>query len=105
MKEDELLANVLELCGLLHVRTAHFRPAQTSHGWRTAVSGDGAGWPDLVIVGRRVIYRELKTDVGRLRPDQRTWIAALLTSGQDIDIWRPKDWRSGRITNEIKDIA
>lgn len=51
MTEQQLLANVLDLCRLLGLRTAHFRPAQTAHGWRTPVSGDGQGWPDLVIVG------------------------------------------------------
>jgi hypothetical protein len=49
--EAAFLRQVLDLAKLRGWRTAHFRPAQTSRGWRTAVQGDGAGFPDLV--GRR----------------------------------------------------
>jgi hypothetical protein len=41
---------VLELAKICGWRTAHFRPAKTSKGWRTPVSGDGAGLPDLILV-------------------------------------------------------
>ena len=66
MTETELLTNVLELSTLLGWRTAHFRPAMTSHGWRTAVSGDGKGFPDLVLVSGRVLFVELKGARGKV---------------------------------------
>lgn len=45
---------------------AHFRPARTEHGWRTAVQADGAGFPDWVLVRERVIFVELKRQkIGR----------------------------------------
>lgn len=51
-----------------------FRAAQTSHGWRTPVTGSmGLGWPDLVLLrarDRRLIFAELKKDVGKLSVDQ-----------------------------------
>lgn len=51
------------------------------------------GFPDLVIVGRtHTIWRELKTDKGKLRPDQEKWITALQATGQDVSVWRPRDW-------------
>src|SRR5258705_9090381 len=59
MSEEELLTAVLQLCRVLGLRTAHFRPARTEKGWRTPVSGDGKGFPDLIIVGSQVLAREL----------------------------------------------
>jgi hypothetical protein len=105
MTEDHLLANVLELCELLHLRTAHFRPARTTRGWRTAVSGDGKGYPDVTIVGRRVLWRELKANRGRLSVEQIAWIGALTHAGADADVWRVADWRSGRIEAELREVA
>lgn len=51
------------------------------------------GWPDLVIVGPRgVLFRELKADRGRVKPEQWEWIEALKLAGQDAGVWRPVDW-------------
>lgn len=105
MSEDALLTNVLQLARLLRLRTVHQRPARVEDGWRTAVSGDGKGWPDLVIVGRALIVRELKSSAGKVRPEQVAWIAALQAAGVDVDVWRPEDWRSGRIERELKALA
>lgn len=100
--EEELLTNVLDLCRLLGLRTAHFRQAQTEKGWRTPVAGDGKGFPDLIIVGSRAIARELKSEQGRLTPEQVAWRGALYTAGVDATDWRPSDWRSGRIERELR---
>lgn len=71
---------------------AHFRPARTEAGWRTPVAADGAGFVDLVLVRERVLYRELKSESGRVRPDQQRWHDALAAAGADIAVWRPSDW-------------
>lgn len=105
MSEDDLLTSVLALCRALHLRTAHFRPAKTERGWRTAVSGDGKGFPDLIIVGSRLIARELKAEQGRLLPEQVAWRSALFGAGVDATEWRPSDWRSGRIERELRALA
>ena len=47
MSERELQDAVIQLARLLGWRVAHFRPAMTTRGWRTPVSADGAGFPDL----------------------------------------------------------
>lgn len=101
MLEDDLKKSVLDLCKLLHLRTAHFRAAKTAKGYRTPVEGDGKGWPDLIIVGRRLIVRELKQDGKYPTPEQRVWIAALEAAGVDIAVWRPADLHSGRIKREL----
>jgi hypothetical protein len=47
MTEADYMRAIIDLDCLLGYRVAHFRPAKTDHGWRTAVSANGAGWPDL----------------------------------------------------------
>lgn len=94
MTEAEFQAGVLELAKLSGWFVAHFRPAQTSKGWRTPVAADGAGWPDLVLVHpprRAVLYRELKRDKGKLRPEQERWRDALVAAGADWALWTPSD--------------
>jgi hypothetical protein len=51
-----------------------------------------SGFPDLVLVKDRVIYRELKVGLARLRPEQQVWIARLQDAGADAKVWRPVDW-------------
>lgn len=67
---------------------AHFRPARTTRGWRTPVQGD-AGFPDVVLAKDGVVvFAELKTQRGRVAPEQRAWLAAL---GARAVVWRPAD--------------
>lgn len=102
MREDELVRNIIRLAGYHPVLVAHFRPARTEQGWRTPVQGDGKGFPDLVLVGPGgVMFREAKSDRGSLEPDQKTWRDALLGAGANWGLWRPRDWRSGRIADEM----
>lgn len=63
-----------------------------------------AGFPDLVLASKsrgRLLFRELKTDDGRLSPEQIRTIDVLETVGADIAVWRPLDLRSGRIAREL----
>lgn len=101
--EDDLLRDILKLCKILHLRTAHFRAARTANGWATPVQGDGKGFPDLVIVGGGVLYRELKSNTGYPSQEQRAWISALGASGADVGVWRPRDWPH-RIKAELQQI-
>jgi hypothetical protein len=101
--EDKLLRDVIEMAGWLRVTTAHFRPTKTERGWRTAVQGAGKGFPDLVLVTPGgVLWREVKSDIGVLDPDQKRWRDVLLAAGEDWAIWRPSDWSSGRIEAELR---
>lgn len=53
------------------------------------------GFPDLVMVHprqRRVLFVELKSETGRLRPEQLIWLGALMSCpGVEAYVWRPGD--------------
>jgi hypothetical protein len=52
-----------------------------------------AGYPDLTMIrGAELIFCELKTDRGELRPAQRQWLAALREAGCECHVWRPQAW-------------
>lgn len=92
MTESDLEAAVLDLAAILGWRRAHFRPALTRRGWRTPVSGDGAGFPDLILTRPpRIVAAELKSATGRMSPEQERWLADLAASGIETHIWRPID--------------
>ncbi|MEU7905341.1 hypothetical protein [Actinoplanes sp. NPDC049118] len=64
------------------------------------------GFPDSVIVGPRgVMFRELKSNIGRPDPHQLRWILRLRAAGADAAIWTPKDRRSGQILNDLNWLA
>jgi hypothetical protein len=97
--EADFQSQVLQLAGILRWRRAHFRPGLNRRGeWRTAVAGDGSGFPDLILVrGERVLAVELKSERGRTTPEQEEWLAAFAGAGVEACVWRPSDFRSGLI--------
>lgn len=93
--EKEWQQEVVKAAHLLGYTVAHFRPAMTKHGMRTAVAADGAGFPDLELVGRgRIIHRELKRNNGRVSVDQAAWGERINANGGDWAVWRPRDLES-----------
>ena len=53
-----------------------------------------AGYPDLTLLRPpRLIFAELKTDKGRLRPEQEIWLERLKGTSAEVVIWRPKQWK------------
>lgn len=81
----------------------------TSLGWRHyhthRSDRSPAGFPDLVLVHAergRVLYRELKTETGRVRPEQTAWLDDLTAAGQDATIWRPRHWVDRTIEQELR---
>lgn len=68
-------------------------------GWRVFHPHDSRrsepGFPDLVLAHprqKRVVFAELKSDVGTLTPDQSWWAAALSAAGQEYHLFRYADW-------------
>jgi len=90
-EEDRLIRDIIEVAHLYGWLVAHFRKAMTKRGkWVTPVSGDGKGFPDLVLVHLslgQVIFVECKSNKGRLTPEQKMWIEAV--KGY---VWRPQMW-------------
>ncbi len=62
-----------------------------------------AGFPDLVLVhpSHGVLFRELKTETGRLTAAQKTWIDTLTVAGANAAVWRPLAWLDGTVTAEL----
>ena len=104
ISESELQSAVGELAQTLGYLVYHPRPALSRSGnWTTAVQFNGAGFPDLVIVGHgRILFRELKSARGRASRAQRVWMVALRAAGGDVDIWTSADWVSGKIEEELR---
>lgn len=93
--EAEFTADVLSLALRGGWRRAHFRPARVKGSWRTAVSGDGKGFPDLVLLrGPRLCVVELKIPPNRCTPDQEGWLTAFrAVPGAEVFVWYyPADW-------------
>lgn len=106
MKEAQLESAIIECAQLLGWKVAHFRPARTDKGWRTPVSADGVGFPDLVMARHgQVIFAELKAEKGKLSQAQHGWLRELTPTfaggSQDpthmVFHWFPSDWVSGTI--------
>lgn len=50
------------------------------------------GWPDLVLLGRsRALFVELKSQTGRVRPEQTQTLKRLAAAGCETALWRPSD--------------
>lgn len=61
--------------------------------WVTAVSGDGVGFFDLVLIkAPRVIFAELKSVNGRTTQAQKDWfVRTSACPGVAVYLWRPTD--------------
>lgn len=92
--EYGFLVAVLQLAKLTGWLSYHPRPARTARGWRTAVSGSGAGYPDVTLArGGRLLFLELKAEGGQVRPEQRRWLSCLRqVPGVEVYLLRPSDW-------------
>ena len=98
MTEDRLLEVVRRLCHRHDVWWYHPAP--------TAVASRFRAFPTLVVVGPEGgVFRELKSDTGRVTVEQWSVGALMRGAGWDWGIWRPADLASGRVETEIAAIA
>lgn len=96
MTEDQLQQAVTGMADHLRIRWHHEVDSRRSK----------AGFPDLVLVGARVLFVELKTQRGRLRPEQNEWLSALLRAqGVSACVWRPMDLLDGTVERTLRDLA
>lgn len=77
-------------------------------GWKTYHTHDSRrsnpGWPDLALVHPTrglFMVRELKTQRGRVSPEQREWLDALTNAGINASIWRPMDYVNHTVLREL----
>lgn len=102
------------------------RRAASLQGWLVYHTHDSRrsepGFPDIVLVQPaemqtvqtyggpvqivgipgRVLFRELKTQKGKVTPEQARWLDALQRAGADVKVWRPFDWGGGMIEEELR---
>jgi len=52
------------------------------------------GWPDLFLFrGSRLIVAELKSEKGRVSPEQQEWLDLFRQiPGVEVFVWKPSDW-------------
>ena len=102
ISEQELENAICELLDTFGIYYHHDRPARTGRVaggkavWRNHFRGP-KGFPDLMIVGSKVIFAELKSQRGRLSPEQTEWLRRLKKAGADTYVWRPSEWLNGSI--------
>ena len=96
MTEAELLNCIVRRCeerGLLWYHSYDYRRVKM------------AGWPDLVIAGHGILFRELKSASGPVSADQAAWRRALQASGANWAVWRPADLESGCVDRELRQLT
>lgn len=63
------------------------------------------GWPDLVIFGSAVLWRELKREGEDPTADQRRVGRVITRAGGDWAVWRPCDLLDGTVDAQLTAIA
>jgi hypothetical protein len=89
MSEGDLQASVVDVARRMGGLVYHTHDSRRSP----------AGFPDLVITFPRtgsLIFVELKSSTGRLRPEQAQWLEALQRGERlglrEVHLWTPADW-------------
>jgi len=95
MTEAQLLSRIREMCSWLGLLIYHTHDSRRSE----------RGFPDLVICGSSVIYRELKSATGRVTGAQQEWLDRLTAAGADAAVWRPADLASGVVLARLGAIS
>lgn len=64
-----------------------------------------AGFPDLVVVGHGLLFRELKSEDGSVSAGQMAFGRAIRGAGGNWAVWRPSDWSMGLLQGELRMLA
>jgi hypothetical protein len=103
MTEEELLAEVTERCDQRGITWVHISAPHHNRRRHNLI-----GFPDLLLVGPAgIAFRELKSNRlgARASSEQTVWKYRLQAIGQDWQLWRPEDLRSGRIDRELDGLS
>jgi hypothetical protein len=92
--ERQFQSAVIDMAKVFGWRVAHFHDSRRQVKPGVFVGDQAAaGFPDLVMVRRGdVVFAELKTEKGKVKAEQRSWLEALEEAHQRVHIWRPRDW-------------
>lgn len=121
LTEAEFQHQVTDLAEALGWSWIHFRPGLRANGrWYVPVEGPlGKGWPDLVLArargrDRRIVFAELKRELGQPTPEQLEVRGLLLEIGLatwaagrpavDHHVWRPSDLRDPIESSRIYEV-
>jgi hypothetical protein len=96
LTEDEFLAWVVRRCEDAELYWFHSFDSRRDKM---------TGWPDLVIVGHGILFRELKSAQGAVSAAQSSAGRAIMAGGGNWDVWRPADIEAGRIQRELRQLA
>ena len=98
MSEAELLARVVLLMDELGLAWHHC--------YEPRCCGGSPGWPDLTIAGSGgIVFRELKSEDGRVTLKQRQLGRRILAAGGNWGVWRPVNLDSGSIESVLRHLA
>jgi hypothetical protein len=92
LSERDWQEQVTELAHLYGWDWNHTRTSRGKGGkWVTATSC--VGFPDITAwhPAGRVMFVELKTETGKVRPEQERVLASLTAAGAEVHVWRPSD--------------
>lgn len=98
LSESEFQAAVVQLALLRQYLVFHDNDSRRNQ----------AGFPDLVMTRPgRLVFAELKTEIGRVSNEQHRWLDLLRSVSQvagdalHVAVWRPSDLRSGAIARAL----
>lgn len=94
MTEADLTEAVIALAGELGLLCHWCRDSRKCKGHK--------GLPDLIIVGRKLLFAELKSETGDTSGDQDLWLYKLDRAGQMWVVWRPADYGNGTIRETLE---
>lgn len=92
--EADLQAHIVKRCDELKLLVFHDNDARLNR----------AGFPDLCIVGRRVLHVELKSNTGTRTEEQMVWAMGVnAAENGEYRLWRPSDYDA--IERELRSLA
>ncbi len=99
ISEAEWQTVVIDLAHAFGYRCVHWRPARVLRDgietYETPVGGDGKDFPDCIFFKKDhpVIYAELKSEDGKVRPGQQEWLELIAScSMAEAFLWKPSDY-------------
>lgn len=99
IKEAPFQTEVIRLARMLGWRVMHVNDSRREVRLRGVSylvgDEDAKGWPDLTLAHprwHRLAVWELKSNTGRVTPDQKRWLETLAACGVDARVVRPRDW-------------